>query len=299
MLIEDVELELTTYCNAACPLCYRNYKSFNAHYPKHKERPLNEIIEQLDTYTNLKYVRLVGSISEPTLHKQFLELVKYIKQKNVIIELCTNGDTHNPEWWGKLAKELSNNDSVYFTICGSTQELHETYRTRTKLQNILDNAREFRKYRNIDYAQCIRFKYNDDDFNSNEFKDMVSEFSNVYMTETYLHKDKNNYVDSSKIDLLEPYPGKVKQYRTIEKLAELKWDKGLSKERTCKAYNEKRNQIDINGNVYPCYLFLEASKGKLWDQDWNKILNSEYEVCKFCDKDIVKLCDDKDLDFII
>ena len=38
--IYDIELELTTYCNAECPLCYRNYKTFKDHYPKYIIRPL-------------------------------------------------------------------------------------------------------------------------------------------------------------------------------------------------------------------------------------------------------------------
>ena len=37
-------------------------------------------------------------------------------------------------------KYLDENDKVYFTICGSTQELHETYRKGTNLKNILKNA---------------------------------------------------------------------------------------------------------------------------------------------------------------
>lgn len=297
--IEDVELELTTYCNADCALCYRNYKTFNEHYPKNISRPLDEVIEQLEGYENLKYVRLVGSISEPTLYKHFHELCKYIKGRHAIIELCTNGDTHTPEWWAELGEILSDEDEVYFTICGSTQELHEVYRTGTNLYNILLNAEALRKVRPIDFAQCIRFDYNDDDFNSEGFNILVNQFTYVYWTETFLHKESSNYKYPKKIELLKPYQGKIEQYKTVEKIANLKWEKKLSKSRDCKAFNEKRNQIDAYGNVYPCYLFLEASNGEKWDGDWDKILNAQYEVCKFCDKDIVKLCDEKGLDYII
>jgi wyosine [tRNA(Phe)-imidazoG37] synthetase (radical SAM superfamily) len=63
---------------------------------------------------------LVGSLSEPTLYPYIFELIKYLKSRKIKIELCTNGDTHNPEWWYKLGKLFDLNDSVYFTICGST-----------------------------------------------------------------------------------------------------------------------------------------------------------------------------------
>ena len=77
--IYDIELELTTYCNAGCPLCYRNYKTFKDHYPKYIIRPLEEVKKDIDQFKNLNFIKLVGSISEPTIYKDFLELVKYIK----------------------------------------------------------------------------------------------------------------------------------------------------------------------------------------------------------------------------
>jgi MoaA/NifB/PqqE/SkfB family radical SAM enzyme len=38
--VVDLELELTTYCNAECGLCYRNYTTFKEHYPNNKVRPI-------------------------------------------------------------------------------------------------------------------------------------------------------------------------------------------------------------------------------------------------------------------
>ncbi len=298
--ITDIELELSTYCNAECLLCYRNYKSFDQHYPKNISRKLKDIKNQLDEYKNLKDIRLVGSISEPTLYKEFLNLVKYIKNRNISIEICTNGDTKGNIFWKELGKLLQSDDRIYFTICGSTQTLHEKYRNKTNLNNILKNAKTFRQHNNynIDYAQCIRFQYNDEDFNSNNFKQLISQFSNIYMTETFLHQDKNIYKNQN-IDHLKPFEEKFKQYNNIKKLADISFQKGFSKEANCKAFNEHRLQLDIYGNEYPCYLFLEASNGKLWDHDWQRILNMEYECCKYCEKNIVQICEEKDLDYII
>ena len=38
---------------------------------------------------------LVGSMSEPTLYPHFLELIDYLKSRDIKIEICTNGDTRN------------------------------------------------------------------------------------------------------------------------------------------------------------------------------------------------------------
>lgn len=297
--IVDLEVELTTLCNAHCQLCYRNYTTFKTHYPKHVSRDLNDVITQLKKYPNLTHIRLVGSISEPTLYKHLFDLIGYIKSRDIIIEICTNGDTHNPNWWKELSRLLSVKDKVYFTICGCTQEMHEKYRRGTRLNKILMNADAFRSEKKNDYAQCIRFAYNSEDLDSSKFKDMVSRFSNVYMTETFLHKASDNYVDKAGLETFRPNLKKISEYLRMDKLAQVKFNSPMRREAWCKSWENRSQQIDINGNIYPCYLFLEASKGAEWDGDYSKILKMEYEVCKYCDNCVVSLCKEKDLHYII
>ena len=118
--ILELEIELTTFCNAKCPLCYRNYMSFPEKYRKPYSRDFNSLIHQLDRYTNLNYVMVVGSMSEPTLYTQFIELMSYLKERHIKVEICTNGDTRDNTFWKQLGMTLDDEDSVYFTICGST-----------------------------------------------------------------------------------------------------------------------------------------------------------------------------------
>ena len=299
--ILDIELELTTYCNADCPLCYRNYKTFKEHYPKTISRDLETIKKDINKFPNLNFIKLVGSISEPTLYRNFFELVKFIKSKHIRIEICTNGDTHNENngiWWFELGELLGEEDSVFFSICGSTQELHEVYRIGTNLDNIKRNASQLRKAKKIDYAQCIRFEYNSDNFDSDNFLKSLSEFSNIYMTETYLKKDQSNYTNQKNLDKLLPNLKKQQDYIKVEKYATKLYKNKINQGNDCMAFNEKSLQIDINGKIYPCYLFLEASNGKIWNQNWDEILCGKYEVCKFCNTTI-KAITEKDMHYII
>lgn len=295
----DLELELTTLCNAHCQLCYRNYTAFKEHYPTTKVRPLQEVIDQLETFPDLEWIRLVGTISEPTLYKEFFPLVRYIKGRGINIEICTNGDTHNPSWWAELSLYMTAEDKVYFSICGSTQELHEVYRKNTRLVNILENAKAFRTDKKNDYAQCIRFAYNSDNFDSPEFNQMVSVFSNIYWTETFLLKEESNYVDKVHLNKLQPNAKKIADYVHMDKFARTKFASPVKGRAWCMSWENKSQQVDIDGKVYPCYLFLEASKGQPWDGDYEKILNMQYEVCKYCDRAVIELCDKKDLRYII
>jgi MoaA/NifB/PqqE/SkfB family radical SAM enzyme len=295
----DLELELTTYCNAECGLCYRNYTAFKEHYPENKVRPLQEVIDQLETFPDLEWIRLVGTISEPTMYKEFFPLVKYMKDRGLKIEICTNGDTHKPEWWAELATLMNADDRVYFSVCGSTQELHEVYRKGTNLKRILKNASAFRGPNKNDYAQCIRFHYNSEDFDGPAFKEMVSVFSHVYWTETFLQKEQSNYIDKTNLIKLRPNPKKIDDYQQMDKFARAKYASPIKGKAYCMSWENKSQQVDINGKVYPCYLFLEASKGKEWDGDYEKILNMQYDVCKYCDRAVIELCDKKDLRYII
>ena len=298
--VEELEIEMSTLCNARCPLCYRNYKSFvNSPYNKPLIRPFEDIVQQLDQYINLKYIMIVGSMSEPTLYPNFLQLVQYLKTRNIKIEICTNGDTKDDDFWNKLGLMLDDCDEVYFTICGSTQKMHEHYRKNTNLENILHHAEILRNKRKIDYAQCIRFNYNSDDLDSNEFKNIVKNFSHVYMTETFYPKSQNNYV----INFLEndfiPNKHKLNEYNKLKKLAEAKFQSKIEKTAICQSLQFKRQQIDVFGNVYPCYLFLEYFNGMQWNRKYNDILAIKYDCCKFCDKVIKEFGMQKKLDYII
>lgn len=299
--IKELEIEMSTLCNAKCPLCYRNYISFKTSpYNKLIIRPFTEVINQLDDFISLQYVMLVGSMSEPTLYPHFIDIIKYLKNRKIKIEICTNGDTHNDIFWKTLSSLLDKNDAVYFTICGSTQELHEKYRRGTILSNILHNASVFRDAsKQNDYAQCIRFNYNSNNFDTKEFKSIVNSFSHIYMTETFYPKHISNYASKFNINDFLPNKYKIKEYVKIKKIAEAFKQTINTIHAQCQSIEFNRLQIDVFGNLYPCYLFLESSNGKQWNKQYSSIINLHYDCCKFCSSVIKKYCKSHNLEYII
>ena len=302
---KDTEIELTNLCNAKCPLCYRN----NIEYIQGKafQRPLNEVINQLDKFTKLESIKLVGTISEPTLYKYFFELIEYLNTRDIEIEICTNGDTNNENWWELLGKLLKPKDKVFFTICGSTQELHEVYRKGTNLNNIIKNANAFRNKNKNDYAQLIRFNYNDDNFNTLDIIETVSYFSNLYWTETFLALPREQYknMDEDLYDKLKPFKAKYKIYKLVAEQSNKKLLFQNIKP-VCIAKEDSTSQINIKGEVLPCYLFTErfSPDTKINEEirkNWSyeKINNGDYDCCKFCDKNIRGLLQSLDLRYII
>lgn len=299
--IYELEFECTTLCNAQCPLCFRNYKSFkDSKYSKTYIRPYDDVIKQLETMKNLNFVMLVGSMSEPTLYKNFLQLVSYLKSRNIKIEICTNGDTNDRAFWEELGKLLDYKDMVYFTICGSTQEMHEKYRVGTNLSRIVKNASYLRAVKPIDYAQCIRFKYNSKHFDSEEFKKFVSlNFSNVYMTETFYPKNIDDYNEKFDVEMFMPSSEKISKYNKLKKLAEIKFLNGAGAKSDCMCKRTNRYQMDVFGNIYPCYLMLEYFAGKCWNYAETDLINVNHECCKFCDSVVQSYAKRYNLEYII
>jgi MoaA/NifB/PqqE/SkfB family radical SAM enzyme len=288
--INRIEIDLTGSCNAKCPLCARNYKHFET---KYNERHLNEITAQFDEFINLTHVHLVGTVSEPTLYKHFHDLCHYLVKRKIHIEVCTNGDTHNPEWWATLGEILTERDSVYFSVCGSTQELHETYRVNCSLENLLNNARAFRKANKygVDYIQHIEFGYNREDINSPRMKEIMAEFSHVNMTLTYFTRDKSIYKNQFNIDKLLISNEYLEKYNIIVDYTKKKWENRAEKscEIDCRSVYERSLHIDQFGKVFPCYIWLEESRIKDWNGNHKEILDFKYECCQYCEKNAKKM----------
>jgi MoaA/NifB/PqqE/SkfB family radical SAM enzyme len=177
--IKEIEIELTGICNLSCPLCTRNYS--HANHQKYKNiRPLNELIEQFNLFPELNHVNIAGTVSEPTLYPYILEFVEYLLQRNPEIEIdfYSNASILDEKLWKSLGKLFQHpNQRMIFTVCGSTQELHQKYRVGSKLENVLQNASWFREYSKNDECQYIIFEYNTEDSESEETKKLVNSFS--------------------------------------------------------------------------------------------------------------------------
>ena len=287
--IEEFEMDLVSYCNLECPLCTRNYQHAN-HMLKDNVRPLSEIIKQLNTFPNLKRTFCAGAISEPTLHPEFLDYLRYLKSRNIYIELFTNGSTHNPDFWKEVANILDNNDQIHFTICGSTQELHEKYRVNSKLSKVLENADAVREVKSIDYCQFIRFVYNEnDEKNVKKFP-----FTNHYTVDTEGVRrinEKNKKVPNG----IKPLPIRDK---IIKQLFKNPPKKG---EIQCKSLDDKKIFIDQFGNISACYIHKEFQPDAIFTGDifdYSDILSFKYPDCFLCEKRTKTFIEKMGLDFV-
>lgn len=162
--INIIEIGLLNKCNLKCPLCSRQIKKKYDKIKLKNTLDIKLLKQSLDYFSNLKHVKLVGAVCEPTLYPNLFELITYLKQRSISISISTNGSTHNSKWWIKLGKLLKEDDQVVFAIDGSTQDIHETYRVGSNLEKVISNHKSLKSNSNCKtVCQFIKFNFNIDD----------------------------------------------------------------------------------------------------------------------------------------
>lgn len=291
--IEIIELDLTTMCNARCPLCFRSSQLFPEKFKTQFWRSPIQIVEQLKMFPRLTTVYLIGQMSEPTTHPEFIDLVKTLKNMKLKIKICSNGDLHDNEYWKTLGKLLNDDDQVWFTLCGTTQKMHEHYRVGTQLSRILEHAECLRSARKVDGARALLFEYNKDDIHSDEMKRILQNFSRYEIITTSFQPENTDK------DFF-PIRKDMLAYKKINALAN-QMMKAKSSQIECQSIYERQIQIDPFGGIWPCYVHFESMSAKFqtWDQDYQQILEKKNSCCRFCQRSILDYCQSHNVPDII
>lgn len=139
-----VHLELTSRCNAACPLCPRNVAGgeVNPRLPL-AELSLKDVQRLLEPelVARLGKVMLCGNYGDPAVASDCLDVVRYLRQQgsSLDISLHTNGGVRRPEWWAQLAEVVSD---CKFGIDG-LEDTNHLYRQRVEWSRLLANVKAF------------------------------------------------------------------------------------------------------------------------------------------------------------
>jgi MoaA/NifB/PqqE/SkfB family radical SAM enzyme len=163
--LKQIHLEITTRCQASCPMCSRNFHG-GLENPNLKlsEWTIEEFCKIFDNelLNQISSVYFCGNFGDPIINKDLHLMCSYLKEKNnnISLRIHTNGSARSLDWWKNLATCLPKNHVVIFGIDG-LEDTHSRYRVGTDFNQILKNAKSFIDGGGTAEWVFIKFKHNE------------------------------------------------------------------------------------------------------------------------------------------
>jgi MoaA/NifB/PqqE/SkfB family radical SAM enzyme len=142
--IKNIHLELSSNCNASCPLCQRNFYG----YKHNKGYEITELrLDDIKKIFSPKFILQLSSIDfngnfgDFLLAQDCLEIIEYFRtyNRNIYLNIHTNGGARTEEFWTKLA---AHKPRIYFDLDGLA-DTHSLYRIGTKFETVIKNAQAY------------------------------------------------------------------------------------------------------------------------------------------------------------
>lgn len=159
-------MELTTNCQAKCPMCARNIHggADNPNLPiVDIDLKLFKQIMTVEFLKQLKSISVCGNFGDALLNNDLIPIVQYVKDINpgIWLDLHTNGSLRSESWWKEFAQSLPENHLIHFGIDGVDHKTHSIYRVGTTFDKIIKNAKTFIDAGGHARWNFITFKHNE------------------------------------------------------------------------------------------------------------------------------------------
>lgn len=160
--LKGFHLELTNICTLKCPRCPRTnfLDKFKIKNWKNENLNLNDLKKFLDIDISGLGFNLNGNYGDPIYYPDLFELIKYIKSRNGIVKISTNGSYKSKQWWDELGSLLETNDVINFSIDG-TPENFTQYRVNGDWPSIEQGIKSIVQSRAQTVWKHIIFRYNE------------------------------------------------------------------------------------------------------------------------------------------
>ena len=138
--VKLLDLELAGGCNYSCQMCPQSADVGGREKDFKKPLKFEVFTKIVDDAMNhgVEVVTLHGG-GEPTLHKKFIDCIKYVKDKGLICKTFTNGKRIHRELADQIAE--SEIDLVRFSVIGYNSQSYKTWMREDAFEEVRDNAK--------------------------------------------------------------------------------------------------------------------------------------------------------------
>jgi MoaA/NifB/PqqE/SkfB family radical SAM enzyme len=246
--IRDIHLEITSKCQAGCPMCPRRINGGILN----PLLSLNEItLKQFVDWFPVEFIKqldslfMCGNLGDPIIAQDCLKIFQYLRKtkSNIRLSMHTNGSARSKDFWQGLAKA---NVQVTFGIDGLA-DTHSLYRIGTDFDKIISNATDFIQAGGTAEWHMLVFKHNEHQITDCKDLSIELKFKKFTIKHTSRFKDgKFNVLNEQgkTINLL--YPTELSKTLT-SKVINL-----VPSEIKCKAQKYKQLYVSADGGVSPC-----------------------------------------------
>tara|TARA_B100000035_G_C21036812_1_gene571506 strand:+ start:6943 stop:8070 length:1128 start_codon:yes stop_codon:yes gene_type:complete len=329
--VKNLHMEISTYCNAACPNCPRNYASAYTNPLLNLEHLSLENVKKLhDIFLKIDRINMCGNFGDAIMSPHLIDIIEYIVSVNNKIQILirTNGGVRNKSFWKKLGQisKDTNQVIVIFSIDGLIDTNH-IYRRNVDWNKLTNNITTYIPNGGIAHWEFLQFEHNQHQIQEAE------ELSKGWGFEKFIKKIPlgfENYgngvgeipVLDSKSNLLYmvrqssehiTYYNNNDPVRDIPKITKQRFDEyyqtaSIRDSRSivipkdvddvkCNALRDKEIYVSANGDVLPC-CFLGITSGKILSKDvfeFNKwLIDNDYkEKINLQNRTITEILNDK------
>ena len=160
--IKTLHLEITSKCNASCPMCLRNISGgkTNPRLPL-TELGLSDIKVMLPSsfIKQLSRLYMCGNYGDPMAARDTIKIFRRLRNQNPALHLSlfTNGSGRSASWWKELAKTVN---VTHFSIDG-LEDTNHIYRRGTNFQKIMASVTAYLKAGGNAVWDYIVFRHNE------------------------------------------------------------------------------------------------------------------------------------------
>lgn len=272
-IIKQLQIEITTYCNAFCPGCGRNEQgaeTISNLKLQHMDFDVwKKLINDDHFLEKISLITLNGMFGDPLMHPRIYEMVDLVP-KNYMIEINTNGSIRDANFWSDFGKLLSKYE--YHRLIWGVDGLQDTnhiHRRGTKWENIITNLQAFNNAGGKSEWRMTVFEHNKHQLV--EAKKLSQEYGCVEFS------TRESYEEHMEAKPYKNMPAQTYKKVDREEIDQIlngesnrKWNKPeFEMEQGCAWLLIKSLQITSDGKVWPCcYTAEEPYHKNRFDHIW-------------------------------